>query len=125
MKALKTNEEGSEIDPYYGVITKKEHNGRLRTYGLGVTKSTLKKKDSNIPYKIPSVFTQQIERTMVEEMEKKVAEQVQKLVAEQMKETISYVMSKILEANQGKDIHIPEFTSNQEDLFGSHANSIG
>ena len=41
MDGIEAQEQGK--DPYHEVIKKLEHGGRLRLYGKGVTKSTLKK----------------------------------------------------------------------------------
>ena len=94
-------------------------------YGQGVTKSTLKTKDPNTPYRIPSIFIQQIEKTIAEQMGKKIVEQVEKCVAQQVEKKLAYFVSKIREANQGRDVNIPDFTSAHEDLSSSQNESIG
>ena len=47
MKDLKSQgDESCTSDPYYEVITKKEHSWRLWLHGRGITPSSLKKKDN-------------------------------------------------------------------------------
>ena len=103
MNSLKSMDDGSNNrDPYFDVITKKEHSGRLRMHGLGVTKSTLMKRNSNAPYVLPPVFIENI----TQQFEKKVHE-MEKRQEEKLQQQFSEWLSKIQEANPGIDIIIP------------------
>ena len=73
MDALETQQsQGGEAnikDPYYEVIQKPEHSGRVRLFGKGVTKSTLKETGSTTnKYIIPQEFLQSIQMQVVEDI---------------------------------------------------------
>ena len=71
MKALtaQQNEQGAIYkDPYYEVIKKPEHNGRVRLYGVGITKSILKKRGNNCNFVLPQVFLEGIEKDYVKKL---------------------------------------------------------
>lgn len=100
MKSTNSGGEGSsKTDPYFDVITKKEHNGRLRMQGLGVTKSSFKCKDVKTPFVLPDVFLEGI----AEHFNKK------------MEDTLMTVLSKLRDANPGVNIVIPNLSTNNED----------
>lgn len=68
MEALSTQACGADAnykDPYYDVVTKPEHSGRLRLWGHGVTKSDLKKKGGKSGYIFPQEFVQGIQMELL------------------------------------------------------------
>ncbi|KAL8128496.1 hypothetical protein V2J09_017651 [Rumex salicifolius] len=83
-------------DPYYNVITKKEHSGRLRLCGRTVTKTTLKEKEGKPPFVLPQMYMESIE----EYLEQKIALKI---------------LSELQAANPGININIPNLTNTSED----------
>ena len=56
-------------DPYYEVIQKPEHNGRLHLYRKGVTKSVLRKKENISNFVLAQEFLHGIKKDWVEEVQ--------------------------------------------------------
>lgn len=56
-------------DHYHEVIKKPEHNGRLRLFGKGVTRSTLKEKGTKCDYIFPQEFLQSVQMQVVKNLQ--------------------------------------------------------
>ncbi|XP_056682394.1 uncharacterized protein [Spinacia oleracea] len=56
-------------DPYYEVIKKAEHIGRVRLFGKAVTKSDLKKRGKASGYTIPEEFLQSIQAMLIKQFQ--------------------------------------------------------
>ncbi|KNA04032.1 hypothetical protein SOVF_203470, partial [Spinacia oleracea] len=72
MEALlsQEHEEGQKnADPYYEVIKKAEHNGRVRLFGKVVTKSDLKNRGKASGYTIPEEFLQSIQAMLIKQFQ--------------------------------------------------------
>lgn len=65
------NEDGGAThkDPYHEVIKKPEHNGRLRLFGKGVTRATLKDKGTKCDYIFPQEFLQSVQMQVVKNLQ--------------------------------------------------------
>lgn len=63
-------QEGSNFrDPYYDVIKKPEHSGRVRLFGDGVTKTDLKKKGKQSGCIYQQEFVQKIQMDLIEKLQ--------------------------------------------------------
>ena len=70
MKAIESQEhQGSNYkDAYSEVIKKPEHSGRVRMYGKGVTKTSLRKVSTNSSYIFPPEFLQNMQSQVMDQV---------------------------------------------------------
>lgn len=73
MEALSAQVGGAEgsncRDPYYDVIKKPEHSGRVRLFGDGVTKTDLKKKGKQSGCIYPQEFVGNIQMDLIKKLQ--------------------------------------------------------
>ncbi|XP_057247174.1 uncharacterized protein LOC125492854 [Beta vulgaris subsp. vulgaris] len=95
LQSVEHGEDGNTKDHYSEVIQDPVRKNRVRLYGRGVTKTDLKKKDTNSGFIFPQEFLQSMETQLVQKLAPSVA---------------SVILSQIQAANPGVELVIPDFS---------------
>ncbi|XP_019104833.3 uncharacterized protein LOC104893336 [Beta vulgaris subsp. vulgaris] len=95
LQSVEHGEDGNTKDHYSEVIQDPVRKNRVRLYGRGVTKTDLKKKDTNSGFIFPQEFLQSMETQLVQKLAPSMA---------------SVILSQIQAANPGVELVIPDFS---------------
>ena len=118
MKAIESQEhQGSNYkDAYSEVINKPEHSGRVRMYGKGVTKTSLRKVSTNSSYIFPPEFLHNMQSQVMDQV-LQANPQLQKLLEANPEVNIVLPdLSKI-----GSNTTTPPTESNGQSSVGAHS----